>query len=231
MLSLWSRNDEVSKCLRLSIFLSELPFFAWRSLNGVGDLVLGSFSKNPCGVVYPWIHTDFRGFSKPLIFAFYTGVSAAIAGMLFGDQRIAWLHWLELLVIPRLAGLAVLIIAAPLLLVLQAILAVTPRLPGILSHGFGEASVYNRWFIRFAAELSPEEPNDCLVKEMNVVAGRLNFRAPNLRTFWAATAHTRLYNNPKVLREIMGWIYLQEENRAESKDGLPRLSRKVERPV
>jgi len=42
------------------------------------------------------------------------------------------------------------------------------------------------------------------------VSGKLNFRAPNIRTFFAVTAHVRLYNNRGVLREIMRWIYEQE---------------------
>ncbi len=198
MLCLSTPNDEVTKCLRLSIFLSELPFFAWRFVDRVRDLVMGLES----------------GPSKLLAAAFHAGAGAAIAGAFAGNGRIAWLHWVGLLLIPRLAGLIVLIIAPPAILCWQLLLVITPDLPGVLSHKFGAESRFSNWFTRFTVGTAPEGPGDYAVKEIAVVAGKLDFRAPNVRTFWAATAHTKFYNNRQVLCEIMRWIYKNEESRA-----------------
>jgi hypothetical protein len=75
-------------------------------------------------------------------------------------------------------------------------------------------SIFDDWITQISVEPAPAGPKDCLVKEINVLPGKLNFRARNLRTFMAVTAHTRLYNSPKVLTQIMRWIYKQEARRA-----------------
>jgi len=200
MLCLTSPYDEVGKCLRLSLFFSELPFLAWWILGRLGDVIFGGGGRNALTVI------------------FYTGVAAGIAGMLTGMTQgihpAAWLELARLLVIPRLAGLISLLIAPALILVWQLILAITPDLPGVFSHHVNRKPVFADWCTRITVDHAPEGHTECLVKEMNVVSGKLNFRAPNIRTFFAVTAHVRLYNNRGVLREIMRWIYEQEASGA-----------------
>ncbi len=196
LLCLYSPHDEASKCLRAGIFVAETPFFAWDFLGWLAGRVFGGQS----------------GLSRLLSVAFYIGVAAAFAGMLDEDRRIAWLRWLALLMIPRLAGLVILILMPPIILVSHLFFAAIARLR--LSHGVSGKSIFEDWITRITVEPAPEGPKDCIVKEMNVVAGRLNFRARNLRTFMAVTAHTRMYNNREVLREIIRWIYRQERSRA-----------------
>jgi hypothetical protein len=201
MLCLTSPYDEVGKCLRLSLFFSELPFLAWSLLGRISDVIAGG------------------GFRNVLTVVFYAGATAGIAGMLAGMARgmhpFAWLGLARLLVIPRLAGLMALIIGPALILVWQLILAITPDLPGVLWHHINRKPMFADWCVRITLDHAPEGHTDCVVKEMNVTSGKLNFRAPNFRTFFAVTAHVRLYNNRDVLREVMRWIYEQERSAAE----------------
>jgi pimeloyl-ACP methyl ester carboxylesterase len=197
LLCLSSPNDEATKCLRASIFVSELPFFAWRFLDKLAGWLMGAQAGLP-GI---------------LTVAFYAGIAASVAGMFPRDRQIPLLHWITLLAAPRFAGLVILGIMPPFLLCYQLLLAAAPRLPAILTHGFRGPSPFDNWFTRITVEPAPEGQKDCLVKEINVACGKLNLCARNFRTFMAASAHTRLYNNRIVLREIIRWIYKTEETR------------------
>ncbi len=196
MLCLASPNDEVGKCLQLSLFFSEMPFYAWRCLGALSDFVMGR--EKAC--------------SRILRIGFYIGIAGAVAGMLAGP-RMAALHWVALLALPRFVGLALLFAGAPFLLLVQVLLAVTPDLPGVLAHHFGGERRFDGWFTRFTVHPAPDGPVDCIVKRMNVASGRPNFRAQTLRSFMAFTAHTRLYQDRGVLRELLRWISRAEERR------------------
>jgi pimeloyl-ACP methyl ester carboxylesterase len=199
LLCLSSPNDEASKGLRLAIFLSELPFMIWRSLDTLSDLVIAPKTKP----------------SKWITIPFYIAVAAAIACLLHVDRKIPWLHWLTFLAIPCTAVLTILIIIPALLLLYQLLLTISPHLPAILSHGFRtRESPLDNWFTRITVAPAPESPKNCLVKEVNVTSGKLNFFARNFRTFLAASAHTRLYNNREVLGTIIRWIYKTQETRS-----------------
>ncbi len=203
LLCLYSPHDEASKCLRGGIFIAETPFLAWRFLNKLADVVLGGES----------------GLAKLLSLAFYTGGAAAFASMFDWDHRIPSLHWLILLMIPRLAGVILIIMAFPVILFGHVFFAAIAKVR--ITTGLRWKSILDDWITEMTVHPAPEGPKDIIVKEMNVVAGSLNFRARNLRTFMAVTAHTRMYNNQKVLTEIMRWIYKQEERRAKSAPGTP----------